>query len=81
MLQFFDSIKITAQEFVLIPKHIDFREQLHAAEIFVDISIKLYKPQLSYLNQLRPLNATTTNPTVIPTPETLIDATVDNNQQ
>ena len=40
------------------------------------------KPQLSYLNRLRPPKATTTtNPPVIPTPETFINATADNNQQ
>ena len=35
------------------------------------------------MNRLRPLKATTTttNPPVIPTPETLINATADNNQQ
>ena len=48
----------------------------------LDNSIKHKKPQLTYLTHLRPLKATTTtNPPVIPTPETLINATADNNQQ
>ena len=39
------------------------------------------KPQLLYLNRLRPLKATTTtNPPVITTSETLVNATADNNQ-
>ena len=37
--------------------------------------------QLSYLNRLRPLNATTANTSVLRTPETLINATAENNQQ
>ena len=73
---------MTAQEFVLIPKHIYIREQPHAAQILLDNSIKHEKPQLSYLNRLRPLKATTTtNSPVIPTPETLIKAPADNNPQ
>ena len=73
---------MTAQEFVLIPKHIYTREQPHAAQILLENSIKHKKPQLSYLNRLRPPKATTTiNPPVIPTPETFINATTDNNQQ
>ena len=73
---------MTAQEFDLIPKHIYIREQPHAAENLHDNSIKHKKPHLSYLNRLRPLKATTTaNPPVISTPETLINATADNNQQ
>ena len=40
------------------------------------------KPQLSYLKRLGPLKATTTtNPPVITSPETLANATADNNQQ
>ena len=49
--------------------------------ILLDNSIKHKKPQLSYLNRLRPLIATTTNPPVLPTPETLIKNTAENNQQ
>ena len=43
--------------------------------------MKHKKPQLSYLNHLRPLNAITANSSVLPTPETLINATAENNQQ
>ena len=75
-------MKMTAQEIVLIPKHIYIREQPRAAQILLDNSIKHKKPQLSYLNRLRPLKATTTtNHPVIPTHETLINATADNSQQ
>ena len=82
LLQVFDSIKMTAQEFVLIPKQVYIREQPHAAPFLLDNSIKRKKTQLSYLNRLRPLNATTTtNPPVIPTPETLINVTAENNKQ
>ena len=81
MLQIFDSKKRTAQEFVLIPKQIYIREQPHAAQIVRDNSIKHKKTQLSYLNRSTSLKATTTtNPQVIPTPETLINATADNNE-
>ena len=72
---------MTAQEFVLIPKHIYIREQSHAAQVLIDISINYKKPQLLYSNRLRPLKATTINLPVIPTPETLINTTTDNNQQ
>ena len=73
---------MTAHELVLIPKHIYIREQPHAAQSLLDNSINYKKPQLSYLNRLGPLKATiTTNPPVMPTPETLINATADNNQQ
>ena len=49
--------------------------------MLLDNSIKHKKPQLSYLNLLRPPNATTTNPSVIPTPEPLIIVTAENNQR
>ena len=62
---------MTAHEFVLIPKHIYIGEKPHAAHVLLDNSIKHKKPQLSYLNHLRPPNATTTNPSVIPTPESV----------
>ena len=79
MLQVFTSITMTAQEFVLMPKQIYIREQPNAAQILLDSSIEHKKPQLSYLNRLRPLNATRTNPLITPTPETLINATAVNN--
>ena len=74
-------MKITARELVLIPKHIYIRELPNAAQIFLENSIKHKKPQLSYLSRLRPLNATTTNPPFMPTPETLIIATAEINQK
>ena len=45
---------VAAEEFVLIPKHVYVREQPHAAYILLDNSIEHKKPQLSYLNQMRP---------------------------
>ena len=71
---------MTLKELLLIPKHIFIREQPHPAQVLLDNSIKHKKPQLSCLNRLRPLNATT-NPSVILTPETLINAIAENNQQ
>ena len=63
LLQVFDCIEMAADEFVLIPKHMYIRDQPHAAQLLLDNSIKHKKPQLSYLNRLRPLNesARTTN--------------------
>ena len=81
---------MAAEEFVLIPKHMYIRDQPHAAHILLDNSIKHKKPQLSYLNRLRPLNesatSTTTSaidtPAVIPpTPEPPIVAKAENNPQ
>ena len=66
------------------------RDQPHVAHILLDNSIKHKKPQLSYLNRLRPLNesarTTTTSaidtPAVIPpTPEPPIVAKAENNPQ
>ena len=67
------------------------RDQPHAAQILLDHSIKHKKPQLSYLNCLRPLNesartTTTTSaidtPAVItPNPEPPIVAKAENNPQ
>ena len=45
---------MTAQEFVLIPKHIYVREHPHAGQFLLDNFIKHKKPQLSYLNRLKP---------------------------
>ena len=81
---------MTAEEFVLIPKHMYIRDQPHAAQILLDNSIKHKKPQLSYLNRLRPLNESartiTTSaidtPAVIPpTLEPPIVAKAENNPQ
>ena len=66
------------------------RDHSHAAHILLDNSIKHKKPQLSYLNRLRPLNesarTTTTSaivsPAVIlPTPEPPIVAKAEKNPQ
>ncbi|XP_063711580.1 DNA mismatch repair protein Msh6-like [Symsagittifera roscoffensis] len=80
---------MAAEEFGLIPKHMYISDQPHAAQILLDNSIKHKKPQLSYLNRLRPLNEsarTTTSaidtPAVIPpTPEPPIVAKAENNPQ
>ena len=45
---------VAAEEFVLIPKHVYVREQPHAAHVLLDNSIEHKKPQLSYLNRMRP---------------------------
>ena len=55
LLQLFDSIEMAAEEIVQIPKCMYIRDQPHAAKILLDNSIKHKKPQLSYLNRLRPL--------------------------
>ena len=47
---------MAAEEFVLIPKHTYIREQPHASQGLLNSSIKHKKPQLSYLNRMRPLN-------------------------
>ncbi|XP_063713691.1 protein DEK-like [Symsagittifera roscoffensis] len=81
---------MAAEEFVLIPKHMYIRDQPHAAHILLDNSIKHKKPQLSYLNRLRPLNesarTTTTSAfdksaVIPPTPEPPIVAKAENNPQ
>ena len=91
LLQVFDCIEMAAEEFVLNPKHVYIRDQPPAAQILLDNSIKHKKPQLSYLNRLRPLKesartTTTTSaigtPAVVPpTPEPPIVAKADNNPQ
>ena len=93
MLQVFDCIEKTTDEFNLVSKHTYIREQPHAAQILLDKSIKHKKPQLSYLDRLRSLNesartttTTTTSaidtPVVIPpTPEPPIVAKAENNPQ
>ena len=45
---------MTAEEFILIPKHLYVEEQPHAARLLHDNSIKHKNAQLSYLNPLRP---------------------------
>ena len=81
---------MAAEEFVLIPKHMYIRDQPHAAHILLDNSIKHKKPQLSYLNRLRPLNesarttttsAIDTSAVIPPTPEPPIVAKAENNPQ
>ena len=43
----------TAEEFILISKHLYAKEQSHAARVLNDNTIKHKNAQLSYLNQLR----------------------------
>ena len=66
------------------------RDQPHAAHILLDNSIKHKKPQLSYLNRLRPLNEQQeqqqhqlliTSAVIPPTPEPPIVAKAENNPQ
>ena len=45
---------MTAEEFVLIPKHLYIKEQPHAARVLHNNAIKDKNAQLSYLNRLRP---------------------------
>ena len=45
---------MTAEEFILIPKHLYVKEQPHAARVLHDNNIKHKNAQLSYLNRLRP---------------------------
>ena len=45
---------VAAEEFVLNSKHVYVREQPLAAHVLLDNSIEHKKPQLSYLNQMRP---------------------------
>ena len=45
---------MTAEEFILIPKHLYVEEQSHAARVLLDDNIKHKNAQLSYLNRLRP---------------------------
>ena len=52
---------MAAEEFVLIPKHTYIREQPHASQVLLNNSIKHKKPQLSYLNRMRPLIPTKQN--------------------
>ena len=45
---------MTAEELILIPKHLYVKEQPHAARVLHDKNIKHKNAQLSYLNWLRP---------------------------
>ena len=45
---------MAAEEFVLIPKHTFIRDHPHASQVLLNSSIKHKKPQLSYLNRMRP---------------------------
>ena len=45
---------MSAEEFILIPKHLYVKEQPHAARVLHDNNIKHKNAQLSYLNRLRP---------------------------
>ena len=66
---------MAAEEFVLIPKHKYIREQPHASQVLLNSSIKHKKPQLSYLNRMRPLispkqNSVSTETLPLPFPPT-----------
>ena len=66
---------MAAEEFVLIPKHTYIREQPHASQVLFNSSIKHKKPQLSYLNRMRPLiptkqNSVSTETLPLPLPPT-----------
>ena len=66
---------MAAEEFVLIPKHTYIREQPHASHVLLNSSIKHKKPQLSYLNRMRPLiptkqNSVSTETLPLPLPPT-----------
>ena len=45
---------MTAEDFILIPRHLSVNEQPHAARVLHDKSIKHKNAQLSYHNQRRP---------------------------
>ena len=45
---------MTAEDFILIPKHLYVKEQPHAARVLHDNNIKDKNAQLFYLNRLRP---------------------------
>ena len=80
---------MAAEEFVLIPKHTYTREQPHASQVLFNSSIKHKKPQLSYLNRMRPLIPTKQNSVstetlplpIPPTPPQRLLLTLGNNQQ
>ena len=66
---------MAAEEFVLIPKHTYIREQRHTSQVLLNSSIKQKKPQLSYLNRMRPLiptkqNSVSTETLPLPLPPT-----------
>ena len=66
---------MAAEEFVLFPKHKYIREQPHALQVLINGSIKHKKPQLSYLNRMRPLilpkqNSVSTETLPLPLPPT-----------
>ena len=45
---------MTAEELILIPKHLNVKEQPHAARVFHDDTIEHKNGQIFYLNRLRP---------------------------
>ena len=63
---------MTAEEFILIPKHLYVKEQPHAAHVLHDNNIKHKNAQLSYLNRLRPQLPPQTSKTIA-TKETFTD--------
>ena len=66
---------MATEEFVLFSKHTYIREQPHASQVLLNSSIKHKKPQLSYLNRMRPLippkqNSVLTETLPVPLPPT-----------
>ena len=66
---------MAAEEFVLIPKHKYIREKPQASQVLLNSSIKHKRPQLSYLNRMRPLippkqNSVSTETLPLPLPPT-----------
>ena len=78
---------MAAEKLVLISKHMYIKDQPHAAQTLLDNSINHKRPQLSYLNRLKPLNESTTTtsasdtPVISPTHESPIVARSKNNPQ
>ena len=64
---------MTAEELILIPKHLYVKEQPHAARVLHDNNIKQKNAQLSYLNRLRPRLPPQTNKTTSKTKETFTE--------
>ena len=53
-MEMYHCLIITAEEFILNPKHLYVKEQPHAARVLQNNTIKHKNAQLSYLNRLRP---------------------------
>ena len=53
-MEMYHCLIITAEELILIPKHLYVKEQPHAARVLQNNTIKHKNAQLSYFNRLRP---------------------------